>query len=397
MSSLISETGSISMGAMLSVVLIEPQDERRSAMSALFSGPQSRVSREFAYYPGVDELSQVLTDDHDVVFVDLDSDHEKAIDVIETVCESNGAITVIVYSARTDSEILVRCMRAGAREFLSEPVLPGSITEALVRASLRRDEVRRVRKALCKLFVFIGAKGGSGATTVASNFALSLTREGRGNVVLLDLDLHLGDAALALGITSKFSTVDALENVNRLDSEFLSVMLTKHDSGLLVLPAPDKVVSDTHTLSGGIERLVRISRENFSYVVVDAGTKPSSAWENLFESATAIYLVSQLSVPELRNANRLITRYLSGANQNKAEIVLNRVASRGIEIDDAGITRALTRPAKWKLPNDYASARRAQNTAIPLVMEDSPLARSIRKMASIASGHIESQERKKRF
>ena len=397
MSSFVRETDSISMGAALSVVIIEPFPERRASITTLFRGAQSRVSRQFDYYPGIDELSQLATDDHDIIFVDLDSDHEKALDVIETVCGSNGALTVIVYSARTDSELLVRCMRAGAREFLSEPIVASAVTEALVRASVRRDEVRRARKALGKLFVFVGAKGGSGATTVAANFALTLTRDGRGKVALLDLDLALGDAALTLGVSSKFSSVDALENIHRLDSEFLSVMLAKHDSGLVVLGAPDRVVADTYALNQNMDRLVRLTREEFGYVVVDGGTKPTSAWENLFEAATAAYIVTQVSVPELRNTNRLLAQYFTGVNRDKAEIILNRVTTRGAEIDDAGITKALTRPVKWKLPNDYASARRAQNTAVPLVVEDSPLSRCIRQIARTAAGDTGRPEKKKRF
>jgi pilus assembly protein CpaE len=288
-------------------------------------------------------------------------------------------------------------MRAGAREFLSEPIVASAVTEALVRASVRRDEVRRARKALGKLFVFVGAKGGSGATTVAANFALTLTRDGRGKVALLDLDLALGDAALTLGVSSKFSSVDALENIHRLDSEFLSVMLAKHDSGLVVLGAPDRVVADTYALNQNMDRLVRLTREEFGYVVVDGGTKPTSAWENLFEAATAAYIVTQVSVPELRNTNRLLAQYFTGVNRDKAEIILNRVTTRGAEIDDAGITKALTRPVKWKLPNDYASARRAQNTAVPLVVEDSPLSRCIRQIARTAAGDTGRPEKKKRF
>src|SRR5581483_4668011 len=99
----------------------------------------------------------------------------------------NSSVTVMVYSGSTDSELLVRCMRAGAREFLTEPVLPGSAGEALVRASVRRDEVRRHRRATGKLLVFVGAKGGSGVTTVASNFAVALAKQASSKVALIDL------------------------------------------------------------------------------------------------------------------------------------------------------------------------------------------------------------------
>ena len=397
MSTFMRDTETISMGAALSVVLIGPNEERRRTIAKAFSGPQSRIGREFSEYPTIDDLGQVLDDDdHDVVLVDLDPDPEAALDVIENVCASNGSLTVIVYSARTDPELLVRCMRAGAREFLTEPVLPNAVTEALVRASVRRDEVRRVKKTLGKLYVFAGAKGGSGVTTIASNFALSLAKDCGARVALLDLDLHLGDAALSLGITSKFSTADALENTHRLDSDFLAAMLTKHASGLCVLPAPDSVSSHSPTRHA-VERLLRVAREDFGNVVVDSGANPADVCLALFDAATTVYLVTQVSLPELRNANRLITRYFSGGDQAKLEIVLNRFAARSAEIDEAAVTKALTRPAKWKIPNEYAAARRAQNTGTAVVLEDSPLGRAIREMAKAASGQMNLQEKKKRF
>jgi pilus assembly protein CpaE len=389
-------TESVSMGAALSVVLIGPQEERRRSLARAFSGSQSRVVREFTSYPAIDDLSQIFEGNHDVALVDLDADPEKALDIVENLCGADGSLTVMVYSARTNSDLLVRCMRAGAREFLTEPVLPNAVAEALVRALVRRDEVRRVRKTLGKLFVFAGAKGGAGVTTLASNFALSLVRDSGSKVVLLDLNLHLGDAAIALGITSKYSVADALEGTSRLDSDFLSVMLAKHASGLSVLCAPDGV-SSVHPSRIAVEKLLRIARADFDYVVVDAGMLPVDVTEHLFEIATTIYLVTQVAVPELRNANRILARYSRGQDAGKVEIVLNRYDPRAAEIDEAAITKALTRPAKWRLPNDYPAVHRAQNTAVPIAMEDSAISRSIRNMARAAAGQAPADPGKKRF
>ena len=212
----------------------------------------------------------------------------------------------------------------------------------------------------------------------------------------MDLDLHLGDAALSLGVTSKFSAADALENANRLDSDFLSVMLAKHSTGLSVLAGPD-AVSGIHLTKDAVDRLVQVAREGFDYVVLDTGANPADICETVFQAATAVYLVTQLGVPDLRNANRLIARYFGGVNGNKLEIVLNRFQARSAEIDDAAITKALTRPAKWKVPTDFPAARKAQNSGTPIALEDSPISRVIREMAWAASGQTARQEKKKRF
>jgi len=231
---------------------------------------------------------------------------------------------------------------------------------------------------------------------VASNFALSLAKDSGGKVALVDLDLHLGDAALSLGVSPKFSTVDALENTSRLDADLLTAMLAKHASGLAVLAAPD-AVSGLHMTRDGVDRLLRVVRESFDYVVVDAGANPAEVCEALFEAATRVYLVAQVSVSELRNANRLITRYFNGTDAGRMEVVLNRFVARNTEIDDTAIARALTRPAKWKVPNDFAAARRSQNTGVPLLTEDSAVSRAIRDLARDAVGKPTQLEKKKKF
>ena len=175
----------------LSLVLIGPHDERRHAVAKALAGPQASIARELTRYPQVDDLETIIEADPDVVVIDLDPNPELALDVVETVCGHDASVTVIVYSAHNNSELLVRCMRAGAREFLTEPVLPSSIAEALVRASVRRDEVRRLKRTTGKLLVFTGAKGGSGVTTVASNFAVALAKQSESKTALLDFDLQL--------------------------------------------------------------------------------------------------------------------------------------------------------------------------------------------------------------
>ena len=173
----------------------------------------------------------MLDQKYDVVIIELDSDPEYALELVESI-GSDGMATVMVYSASADPELLVRCMRAGAREFLTLPLAPEVMAEALVRASARRPMMQTPRKTSGKLLAFMGAKGGAGATMVACNFAVALAKESGQKTLLIDLDLPLGDAALNLGIVAEFSTIDALDAAERLDSRFLSQLLVKHSSGL---------------------------------------------------------------------------------------------------------------------------------------------------------------------
>jgi pilus assembly protein CpaE len=375
----------------LSLLVIGPQEERRRNIAKALAGPQANITREMSRYPHLDELSEILEGDYDVAVIDLDPNPELALDVVENLYSRNPQMTVIAYSAHADPDVLVRCMRAGAREFLTEPLLSGTVGEALVRASVRRGEAHRHKIAAGKLLIFVGAKGGAGVTTVASNFAVALARYGK--VALIDLDLQLGDAALTLGLNSKFTTLDALENIHRLDSDFLDGLMTRHASGLAVLGAPD-VIPAIQPSRGGIERLLHVAREDFSYVVVDAGSHSIDMYESLFDAASAVYLVVQVSVAELRNANRFVSRYFHDLANEKLEIALNRYVARSLEIDEAAITKALTRPATWRIPNDYAAARNAQNTGVPIASGKSQVARVLGQMAAAAAGQVTPAKKK---
>jgi len=378
----------------LSVALIGPEEHRRRALASVLAGTMASVTREFSSYPALDDVPQLLSSNYDVIIVDLDSDPENALDLVENIC-GNSQVTVMVYSARENSELLVRCMRAGAREFLTQPIAPGTIAEALVRASVRRPAARPPKKVAGRLLVFTGAKGGSGVTTIASSFAVALAQESGQSTLLIDLDLPLGDAALDLGITAQFTTANALQNISRLDSNFFAKLLTKHSSGLSVLSAPDSY-TPIHATDEAIEKLLMVARQEFEYVVVDAGSSIGSTYKTLIDGAATVYLVTQVSITELRNSNRLIKEFFA-ARSPKLEIVLNRFVARSLGIDEEHITKALTQPATWRIPSDYLAVQRSRNTATPLALEDSPISGVIRQMARTACGLPPIADKKKKF
>lgn len=381
-------------GERLSIALIGPEERRRSAISsALASFPGNDVREFSSYPPGLDDVPRLLEQHCDVIIIDLDSDPEYALDLVENICTS-GMATVMVYSAAADPDLLVRCMRAGAREFLTIPLDHNTLAEALVRAAARRT-TRPPRKAGGKLLVFLGAKGGSGVTTLACNFAVELARDESQKTLLIDLDLPLGDAALNLGIVTEYSTVNALQNHARLDANFLSTLLVQHSTGVYVLSAPGRF-PQYNAENEAIDKLLAVAREGFDNIVVDVGSRLDLTGTVLFKDAYTIYLVTQAGIPELRNSNRLISQFFSGSGP-KLEIVVNRYEARSMGVSEEHITKALTRPAQWKIPNDYAAVRKMQITATPLTMSDSPIARLIRQMAQAASGKQQAPAKKKAF
>jgi len=385
-----------SMGAdPLSVGLIGSDEARRKAAAAAISlGPSCEV-REYSAYPTtLDDVPHLLNQHHDAIIMDLDSNPEYALELVENIC-ANSVATVMVYSGKADSDLLVRCMRAGAREFLTVPFSATVMAEALVRAAARRPAKRAERKSIGRLFAFMGAKGGAGVTMMACNFAVALAQESGQSTLLIDLDLPLGDAALNMGIVAEFSTINALQASDRLDSSFLSKLLVKHSSGVSVLAAPGRFLQYQPT-NDAIDKLLAVGRQDFDNVVVDVGSRLDLTGTALFRDASVIYLVTQAGISELRNSNRLISQFFN-AGGPKLEIVVNRYEPRTLGVSEEHITKALTREAQWKIPNDYASVQQMQISATPLVLTDSLIARKIRNMAREAIGLPEEKPKKKGF
>jgi pilus assembly protein CpaE len=379
----------------LYVAVISPDEKHRTAaLRALGECHTGKIEQFLSYPPDLENAPRKLNRSFDVALVDLDTNSNLALDLVESLSVRGQAIAM-VYSAQVDPDLLLRSMRAGAREFLTMPFNPGAIAEALVRASALRSANRPAKKTDGNLLVFLSAKGGSGVTTLACNYAVSLAQESGEKTLLIDLNLPLGDAAINLGVRPRYSIVNALQNSNRLDASFLSTMLTRHTSGLFVLAAPSELATAQFS-DDAVDKLLKVAREEFDYVVVDAGSRLELQHTQLFREPATIYMVTQIGIPELRNSNRLIAR-LSSASGAKLSIVINRYDPRSLEIGDEHITKALTRPAEWKIPNNYAAVRRMQNTATSLMEDDSEISRAIRQMVRAVSGQPAPLEKKKGF
>lgn len=379
----------------LSIALIGPEEQTRTLVANALAETRRAVIREFNSYPPEAEHLRRLLASFDVVVLDLDSDPDLVLELIEETGTREQA-AIVVYSERNDPKLAIRLMRAGTREFLQLPFARGAVAEALVRITAGIDERAlginkpEGKKALGGLHVFLGSKGGSGVTTVACNVAIALAQRPEHKILLIDLALPIGDCALCLGISAGYSTEDALRNSDRLDASLLHNLLVKHRSGVSVLAAPTKV-PDIEVSKGAIEKLVAIARQEFDYVIVDVGSRIDVAAKVLFEDASTIYLVTQTGISELRNSNRLISQFFAAGSEN-LEIVINRSESRFQEpANEDVITKALGRPVRWKIPDDQDAARALQHDG---GMLETRISRISLEMASSINGLPIPQEKR---
>ncbi|MGC9222306.1 MAG: AAA family ATPase [Terracidiphilus sp.] len=370
--------------APLSVAVLDFDERRRKAVADVLSGIDDLQIEDIPTFPlKVAELPQVLPENYSIVLLNVDCDPDLAFDLAEKL--SADQMYVMAYSSRANMKIAVQMMRAGAREFFNEPLDRAEVAEAINRATEHYSVVRQEAKAASKLFVFLGTKGGVGVTTLAANFALALAQESEGKTLLMDFGLPLGDVSTNLGIRTEYSVVNALKYADRLDARMLASMIAKHSTGLSVLTAPSEFSDDQVASPASIDKLVAVARESYDCVVVDIGSRIDLLGTSLFDKSSVVYLIAQVGITELFNAHRMVSKFFFTRDQS-LQIVLNRYKPSDLLFDEKKITEALTRPAQWKIPDDYATARRTRETATPIVMIDSAIARSIREMARTAVG-----------
>jgi pilus assembly protein CpaE len=384
-------------GNVLTVAILDSDVQRRKAAAQALADNKNLQVTEVSSFPGTaDELAKLLPQTYDVVMINVDCDRDLAFELAENLA-ANPRTYVMAYSSRSDMKLAVHLMRAGAREFFNTPVDPAEIAAAMGRAAEHNAATAPPdSKATSRLFVFLGTKGGCGVTTLAANFALALAQESEGSTLLIDFGLPLGDAAINLGIKTEYSVVSALQLTDRLDARLLSQLVVKHSTGLAVLASPTEF-TDSPTPLDSIDKLVSVAREGYEFVVVDVGSRIDLLNTSLFDKSAIVYLITQVGISEMLNANRMVSKFFFTRDET-LQIVLNRYKPSDLLFDESKITEALTRPAQWKIPDDYAAARRTRETSSPMVLVDSAIARAIREMATSAAGlHGEKNNSKRGF
>ena len=216
--------------------------------------------------------------------------------------------------------------------------------------------------------VFFGAKGGAGATTTSVNCAVELARLSKRSTVIVDLKAGLGEVALFLGVRPRYTLLDAIDNLHRLDREFLRELVVKHKSGVEILAGSDQFDRPGAADGTAIEELFRLLARQYEYIIVDAGSLINSCTVAALYTADTIFLVTNPDVPSVRNAQRLLERVRQlGACGERVRVLLNR-AQEPYPIPPKQIEGALGHPIHHTFPSDYKTVSTALNSGVPLAL-----------------------------
>jgi pilus assembly protein CpaE len=306
----------------------------------------------------------------DLVIVDARSDTSSSMSNIERLRAAAPGAGIFVVASVSDPELILQSMRAGANEFFLWPPPEDTFHGAIRRALTRREAVQGVKPNATTL-VFFGAKGGAGTTTVAVNCGVEIARLSQRSTVIVDLKPGLGEVALFCGVRQKYSLLDAIDNLHRLDREFLRELVLKHKSGLEILAGSDQFDRPGAADSGAVEELFRLLTRQYDYVLVDAGSQINSVTVAALYTADAMFLVCNPDVPSIRNAQRLLDRIRQlGAAGERVRILMNRAAEPW-PIPPKQIESALGHPIHQTFPSDYKTVSTALNSGVPLALTGS--------------------------
>jgi pilus assembly protein CpaE len=306
----------------------------------------------------------------DLLVVDIRGDVASALATIERLRVSAPGAGIFAIALSADPDLILQSMRAGANEFFIWPPADETFHGAVRRTAARRETALGSKPAATTL-VFFGAKGGAGTTTMAVNCGVELARLSKRATVVVDLKAGLGEVALFLGVRPRYSILDAIDNLHRIDREFLRELVVKHKSGLEILSGSEHFDRPGAADGGAIEELFRLLTRQYEYIVVDAGSQMNSCAVAALYTADRMFLVANPDVPCIRNAQRLLERVRElGASGDRMRLLLNR-AQEPYPIPPKQIESALGQPIHHMFPSDYKTVSTALNSGVPLALAGS--------------------------
>jgi pilus assembly protein CpaE len=325
----------------------------------------------------------------DILILEIGSDPDSEFETIQLLLKENVVGSLFLTSSRTTSDILLPALRAGAKEFFSQPIDPLEVKEAfgkVLKDSVITTEQGKGKTSLGKIYSVLGAKGGVGTTTFAVNFATSVQALDKDKqVALIDMNRLVGEVPLFLDLETDTNWEEIGKNISRLDSAYLQSAMAKHSSGVYVLPAPSKFEAEAHLPPGSLFKLIRAMRQFFDYIIVDSGMALDDSSLRIFAESEAVYLVSIMSLPCVLNVKKLQETLFTtkGIANSKIRVIANRFEKKS-QISLAEAKKIIGTDISETIPNNYSLAMTAINSGktVTEISRKSNVARVYHKLAN---------------
>jgi pilus assembly protein CpaE len=379
------------MSNVLRLAIVDPNDVQREALKSMLLGMdmiwlEAECSR-YEFFADV-----VAQTNPDIGLVAIDADPQKGLELVGRLAAASPDCSVLVVSSSSDGNLILQALRAGAKEFLTQPLQITDLLAALGRIGERRfARGGENRPRGSQIIAVAGAIGGVGTTSLAINLGCILAQDPQNSVALVDLDLCLGDADVFLDTIPDYTLVDVAQNVTRLDFTLLKRSLTKHTSGLYLLPRPVQLEDVSLITPDDMQRVIGLLKATFTHLVLDLSKGYTAIDMIALEMANQILLTTQLDLPCLRNVVRLMMSFgnMEGL-ADKVKIIVNRVGLESGQITLKKAEETIGKEIFWQLPNDYRTMIEARNNGVPLI-ESAPktaITQSLMALARALSGDL---------
>jgi pilus assembly protein CpaE len=265
-------------------------------------------------------------------------------------------VQVLALLPGNDPDLMLRCLRAGAADFLLEPFTADQLDSVLAKVA-RMQPAAETGADTTRIIAVMPAKGASGATTIACNLAFYWKRMGAKRVLLADLDPLTGTLSFLLKIKSVFSFLDALQRSHELDADLWRAMVTTVN-GVDVLLAPELITENPPELNDP-SPILEYARRAYDVIILDAGNVYGDWNLNQARAAQEVLLVTTNELPSLQAAQRALS-YMDAnrVGRWKIRLLVNRY-QREIGLSREVIGTALHTEVFDAIPSDYDSVQKA--------------------------------------
>src|SRR5947209_11569938 len=319
-----------------------------------------------------------------LVVVTLGAHAQAALKFVEHLTQESPQTAVICASRDASPDLILRSLRAGAREFLRLPLIKEEFRTVLDRVCELCSVREEAPKKQGRTVAVFSSKGGCGTSFIATNLAASMSAP----TVLVDLNLQAGDLPLFLGVEPKYSIADFVENRESVDDAMLKSYLAPHSANLSLLAAPREADAADDIEAEHVFSVIQILRERYDFVVIDPQHTFDSITLAALDQVDEILMVLTLDIPAIRSAQRTLAIFdRLGYPRHKVRIVVNRW-SKQIDLDLRQVERYLGESVTGYITSDYRAVVNSINLGQPLVESEpaSRIAGEIRQIAANVCG-----------
>jgi pilus assembly protein CpaE len=360
-----------------SLILCPDQGLARRLEAVLLATGEVTVGRTLDRYPNAIDLVRTLrAHAPDVVFLSFES-LEKAQDVMKLLdAEAHGTQVVAVHSY-CDAKLLRETMRAGVREFLSDPFERQPLMETLANVNALLERKPAAHGCTNQIFSFLPSKAGVGTSTIALNVSAALARQADTRTMLADFDLNSGMMRFMLKLQNEFSVVDAVERSLEVDENLWPQLVTPFER-LEVLHA-GRINPGLRIEATQIRALVGFMRRNYDALCFDLSGNMERYSIELMQESKRVLLVCTPEVPSLHLAREKVNFLRTLDLDSRVSVVLNRWHKKCLFSKDQ-VEELLGMPVWKTLPNDYIRVNQALHAA-KWIDPDSALGKSFDEIA----------------